>query len=156
MKHSPKPLDLNGFLPYRLSVVTNKVSRLMAELYASRFSLSIAEWRVMAVLGQQPGLSAEQVCRRTEMDKVTVSRAVAKLRDKALIERQVDSDDRRRSVLRLSHAGHGVYVQIVPLARDFEYRLRSGLSASESDSLDRLLSKLDDHIRDLGQAYAEK
>src|SRR3981189_1339301 len=80
---SPMPnstrLDLDRFMPYRLSVLTNRVSSAIARHYSQRFSLSIPEWRVMAVLGQTPGLSAREVAERTAMDKVQVSRAVQSL-----------------------------------------------------------------------------
>lgn len=135
-------LDLGGFLPYRLSVLTNRVSRTLARTYASRFGLSVPEWRVMAVLGQRPGASADEVCRRTEMDKVTVSRAIARLRQRGLVHRATAPDDRRRSVLALTGRGAGVYRRIVPLAREYERRLLAVLNEAERADLDRLLDKL--------------
>jgi DNA-binding MarR family transcriptional regulator len=137
-----KPLNLNEFLPYRLSVVTNKVSRNMGNIYSDKFDLSIAEWRVMAVLGQDKDLSADEVCMLTEMDKVTVSRAVTKLLEKKQIDRKFCDHDRRRSMLRLSRSGRAAYKQIVPLARAYEERLLAGLSKQEQQQLDRLLEKL--------------
>jgi len=139
---SPKPLDLGRFLPYRLSVVTNRISRNLGSLYAKRFRLSIAEWRIMAVLGQTSDVSADEVCRRTEMDKVTVSRAVTKLLEKKYILRRFSDEDRRRSMLRLSRTGYGVYAQIVPLALAYEKQLLSGLTRQEQRQLDLLLEKL--------------
>ena len=72
-------LHLEGFLPYRLSVLSNTVSSAIAAAYFANFGLSIPEWRVMAVLAANPGLSAAEVTARTAMDKVAVSRAVATL-----------------------------------------------------------------------------
>lgn len=138
----PKPLNLNEFLPYRLSVVTNKVSRNMGIIYADKFNLSIAEWRVMAVLGQNQDLSADEVCMLTEMDKVTVSRAVTKLLKKKQIDRKFSDRDRRRSMLRLSRSGQAAYAQIVPLARAYEEHLLAALSQQEQQQLGRLLDKL--------------
>ena len=82
---TPKPhaeLRLERFLPYRLSVLSNRVSQDIARLYSARFNLSITEWRVMAVLGHERGLSANTVAERTAMDKVAVSRAVSALMGK--------------------------------------------------------------------------
>mgnify|MGYP001572661675 FL=1 len=134
--------DLNDFLPYRLSSLTNRVSRAFAALYSERFDLTIPEWRVMAVLGQEPGLSADQVCARTEMDKVTVSRAVARLLEKGHVAREVASVDRRRSVLALSARGRSVYRKIIPLARDYEAALTANLAAPERQALLALLDRL--------------
>ena len=135
-------LDLKKFLPYQLSVVTNRISASFARLYSEKFNLSIPEWRVMAVLGQQPGLSADEVSSETEMDKVPVSRAVTKLLDKGLLNRDFSGLDRRRSILRLSEAGYAMYSQIVPLALSYEAELKAVLIEQEQAQLETLLEKL--------------
>ena len=135
-------LDLKKFLPYQLSVVTNRISASFARLYSEKFNLSIPEWRVMAVLGQQPGLSADEVSSETEMDKVPVSRAVTKLLDKGLLNRDFSGLDRRRSILRLSEAGYAMYSQIVPLALAYEAELKAALAEQEQVQLEVLLEKL--------------
>ncbi|HEY6940450.1 helix-turn-helix domain-containing protein, partial [Dokdonella sp.] len=75
------PLELERFLPYRLSILSNRVSQAIAREYQDRFDLSMTEWRVMAVLARYDGhgLSASEVAARTEMDKVAVSRALTRL-----------------------------------------------------------------------------
>jgi len=149
-KHSPAPrhahaqLDLEHFLPYRLSVLSNRISGAIAREYSQRFALTVTEWRVMAILGRYPGLSANQVAQRGAMDKVAVSRAVAKLLDSGRLEREFDDDDRRRSVLRLSAAGYAVYDEVAPLALDFERHVLHGMPAEERDLLFRLLDRLDE------------
>ncbi|WP_374249209.1 MarR family winged helix-turn-helix transcriptional regulator [Thermomonas sp.] len=137
-------LELQNFLPYRLSVLSNRASDAIAREYSQRFALSVTEWRVMAVLGRYPGLSANQVAQRTAMDKVAVSRAVAKLLESGRLLREFDEDDRRRSVLKLSEAGLAVYDQIVPLALGFERQLLADMDATERSLLFRLLDRLDE------------
>src|SRR5690349_7529075 len=95
-------LKLGDFIPYRLSVLSNTVSSAIASAYHVRFKLSIPEWRVMAVLGMEPGLSAAQVAERTAMDKVAVSRAVSTLLHSRRVVRTMADADRRRSMLTLS------------------------------------------------------
>ena len=95
----PAPLRLATFLPFRLSVLSNAVSQRIAELYDREFGLSVWQWRVMAVTADTPGISATEIGQRTQMDKVAVSRAVARLLERALIQREIHGDDRRRSVL---------------------------------------------------------
>src|SRR3546814_2038524 len=107
-------LDLERFLPYRLSVLSNRVSQTIADFYVERFGLAVTEWRVIAVLGRFAGLSANGVAVRTAMDKVAVSRAVARLLERGLLEREVHGDDRRRSVLALREAGYGIHDEVAP------------------------------------------
>lgn len=135
-------LALERFLPYRLSIVTQTVSGALSRQYGERFGLSVPQWRVLAVLGRFAPLSANQVCERTVMDKVAVSRAVAALLQRGLIERATDSTDRRRSALRLSRRGRAIHQQIVPLALDYERRLTAELTVAEQATLSAVLDKL--------------
>ncbi len=138
-------IQLEEFLPYRLSVLTNTVSNAIAENYRERFGLGIPDWRVLAVLARFPGSSAQQLVEHTRMDKVAVSRSVSRLVDRGLLTRDTVAEDRRRSRLALSSAGLDIYRQIVPLAREYEARLLAGLDPAQRAALDLLL-------RDLQQA----
>ncbi len=142
-------LVLEAFLPYRLSILSNTVSGRIAKSYAERFSLTVPEWRVMAVLGRFPGLTAGEVTERTAMDKVQVSRAVARLLKTKRIERRVVDGDRRARHLFLTGEGRGVYSEIVPLALDYERRLAASLSAADRVQLEKLLAKLTTAARTL-------
>jgi DNA-binding MarR family transcriptional regulator len=135
-------LLLDRFIPFRLSVLTNKVSGAIARHYSERFGLSIPEWRVMAVLGETPGLSAREVAERTAMDKVQVSRAVASLVAARRVARTPDDKDGRIGRLALTRAGMAIYEEIVPLALSLERTFVAALSRDEREALDRLLSKL--------------
>lgn len=142
-------LELERFLPYRLSVMSNRLSQRVAQVYADRFGIGVTEWRVVAVLGRYAGLSANAVAERTAMDKVAVSRAVAALLDKRLVERDTHDSDRRRSVLRLSRAGKRLHAQIAPLALQIERDLLAGLSADERTQLHALLDRLGEGLNAL-------
>jgi len=142
-------LDLESFLPYRLSVLTNTISGVLAEAYGKRYGLSISEWRVMAILGRFPGSSAGEVAERAAMDKVAVSRAVSRLLEAGRIRRRFADADRRRSILELSDEGWRVYGNITPTILSYESELLSGLSRDEKRQLDRLLSRLAGKAREL-------
>lgn len=135
-------LNLDRFMPYRLSVLTNRMSSAIARYYAERFDLSIPEWRVIAVLGQNPGLSARQVAERTAMDKVQVSRAVASLLAARRLTREAHASDGRMAHLCLSGKGRAIYDEVVPLALALEKQFLSVLSAEELRKLDTILAKL--------------
>ena len=135
-------LELESFLPYRLSVLSNTLSQAIAKVYDKRFDLSVTEWRTMAVLGHRADISAREVTERTAMDKVAVSRAVARMLKKGLIERGTAHHDKRQSVLRLSAEGWKIYDQVAPLALEHEQRLLSHLDAEEREWLARILDTL--------------
>ncbi len=145
-------LILEDFLPYRLSILSHTVSTTIAQVYEKRFGLSIPEWRVIAILGRFPGLSAVEVAERTFLDKVAVSRAVTKLIKNGRIDRQFADADRRRSILNLSDEGRRVHDEVAPLALAFERDLLAGLDEDERSALDITMKRLMARARELGNA----
>ncbi|NWH08289.1 MAG: winged helix-turn-helix transcriptional regulator [Alphaproteobacteria bacterium] len=135
-------LELERFLPYRLSVLTNTISTAIARLYSRRFQLSIPEWRVMAALGRYPGLSANEIAERTAMDKVQVSRAVSRLMSQGRIARLRDGNDGRVRRLSLTAQGESVYAEIAPLALSIEARLLRALDPAMNRQLDAIIAIL--------------
>jgi DNA-binding MarR family transcriptional regulator len=154
MARAPK-LHLDKFLPYRLSVLSNTVSGAIATAYFLNFGLSIPEWRVMAVLAANPGLSAAEVTARTAMDKVAVSRAVAALLSAGRLRRTMASADRRRTHLELTPTGSRVYGQVVPMALEYERHLVQPLSKRDRATLDRILRVLLGRAVELGPAQTD-
>jgi DNA-binding MarR family transcriptional regulator len=135
-------LVLEDFLPYRLSILSNRISRAIAARYAKTFELSIPEWRIIAVLGRRPGLTAKEIAEATEMDKVAVSRAVAKLVESKRVVARADRDDARRQILALTAQGENVHARIAPIALENEQRLLATLDTRERAQLDVLLDRL--------------
>jgi DNA-binding MarR family transcriptional regulator len=124
-------LHLERFLPYRLSLLANTVSTAIADAYSARHDMTIPEWRVMAVLAHAPGLSAAEVAERTAMDKVAVSRAVARLLRSRRLRRRQTAADRRRSQLH------------------YERELLKALTPQELRLLDVALARLLDKARSI-------
>jgi DNA-binding MarR family transcriptional regulator len=136
------PLQLEHFLPYRLSILSNTISQAIADDYQRRYDITVTEWRVMAVLARFEGLSAREVAERTAMDKVAVSRALARLVEAGRVDRTTHDSDKRRSVLNLSDAGWAIHDEVAPMARAREREVLAKLDAEEQRWLTRILDKL--------------
>lgn len=140
----PARLRLESFLPYRLSIASNRVSDLVAEAYDRLFGLNIAQWRVIAVLGEGTALTQLAIVRQTVMDKMTVSRAVRPLVERGLIDRAPHAGDKRSSLLVLSDAGRALYESVAPAALAMETALLEGFSREEVEALEASLHKLEE------------
>jgi len=135
--------ELEAFLPYRLSVLANTVSEGIARGYRGQYDISVTEWRILAVLGRFPGISAREVAERTAMDKVAISRGVKTLTEKGLLTRRTDSGDRRRQQLQLTQGkGQAVVNAVIPQARVFEQQLLDALEPAQRSALSEALSRL--------------
>ncbi len=72
-------IRLQHFVPYRLAVLAEQISRAVGAVYAGRFSLTRPEWRVLAALGEHGEMAGTDIARFSALDKMAVSRAVASL-----------------------------------------------------------------------------
>src|SRR5215470_10137298 len=96
---------LDESLFFKLVRVVNLTARPFHEGIGRRHQLALNDWRVMMVVGGHPGCTASEVCARTGMDKMSVSRAIAALARQQRVLRKPDPLDGRRTLLRLSVAG---------------------------------------------------
>lgn len=135
-------LQLDAYLPYRLSVASNAVSGLIARAYEDRFGLTVPQWRLLCVLAEDGPLTQARIVARTVMDKVTVSRAAQGLAKRRLVVRSQNRSDARSHVLALTTEGRRLHSEIAPLALAYEAALIAGLSPEDVTLLKRLLGRL--------------
>ncbi|WP_183334553.1 MarR family winged helix-turn-helix transcriptional regulator [Halomonas campaniensis] len=143
-------LDLNQFLPYRLNRLADQISQSLAELYAERYQLNVAQWRVLAWLSHCDDLTAKKVCAYTNMDKARVSRAIQALEERGLISRTPSPRDQRQHDLHLTAAGQALLAELVPEAQAWEAELVATLSAGEYRDLLNVMRKLERQLERIG------
>lgn len=135
---------LADFLPYQLSVASNAVSRAVASGtgYESRFGLTAAEWRVLAAVTAAGQPTQVELGEATGMEKMTISRAVAGLTSRRLIDRARDTGDRRTLRLAPTAEGRRIHDIVAPQALKVEERLLAALSPGEAEALRAALTQL--------------
>lgn len=136
-------LALDQFIPFRLAALAQKVTDSCAEMYSRQFGVTIAQWRVMAVLAEHETLHSKDVGEIASMDKSKVSRAVQQLEDRELLTRQKDPADNRASFLTLTDVGLELYFQIVPQVKQWEEEFMSGVDESEHGKVLEFIDKLE-------------
>jgi DNA-binding MarR family transcriptional regulator len=142
------PLDLDRFLPYRLDILAEAVSRALSRIYKDEYGLAVPEWRVLAHLGQFAPITAKAIAAHSRMHKTKVSRAVAELERRGFLRRAGSNQDGREEPLSLTPKGKAAYHDLAPKAAAFARHLLDDLSAAERRALegaiDGLLAKLAD------------
>lgn len=136
-------LRLDRFVPYLLSVTSNRVSDHIASAYGSLFGLTIPEWRLIAVIAEAPSLTQAELGERTRMDKVTVSRAAIALAGRGLVTRAPHTGDKRSHLLSLSDAGRALYEQVAPKAMELERRIMGRFAPEEIAQFTSMLRRID-------------
>jgi DNA-binding MarR family transcriptional regulator len=135
--------DLDGFLPYRLSVAASRISRRFAALYGAEAGLSIPEWRVLAHLDRSGAVSVRDINARVHLDKSIVSRAASRLEEAGLLCKSGHDTDRRLVTLELTAEGRALMRRLGRIATAFQAELIAELGP-EAEALDRALTRLID------------
>lgn len=131
---------------FKLVRVVNLTARPFNEGIGRRHRLSLSDWRVMTVVGSHPGCAAADVCARTGMDKMSVSRAIASLTRQQRVLRKPDPVDGRRVQLRLSASGQRVFDALAVGARARERQLFFSVSEADQAQLSAILDRLVDGL----------
>ncbi|WP_114395177.1 MarR family winged helix-turn-helix transcriptional regulator [Oleisolibacter albus] len=143
-------LHLDSFLPYRINVLSKRISRELSRRYQDKFGISIPEWRVIAILGREQPLSSNDIVERSQMDKAKVSRAVNGLVERGLLSRAVHPEDQRLLRLSFTAQGRQLYEQITPLALDWEQQFLDCLTSVDQELLASLIDRLDRRLDEMG------
>jgi DNA-binding MarR family transcriptional regulator len=139
-------LLLTNYTPFRLNRLAQGVSDHVAEVYKQKFGLEIPEWRVIATVGPIWSCTAQHIADTTRMHKTRVSRAIANLVKRDLVERTSNADDRREMELRLTKSGRAMYTELVPLALERERALLACLNEEELRSFHETLDRLEEFL----------
>jgi DNA-binding MarR family transcriptional regulator len=76
---SGETFHLESFLPYSITVLAGQMSEQFAAQYQKQFSVTVAEWRVLAHVAHDDQLSVREISAAVVLDKAKTSRAIARL-----------------------------------------------------------------------------
>jgi DNA-binding MarR family transcriptional regulator len=141
VKH-PSKLGLGDYLPY----LVNRVGTVIAEQFGGEalapHGLSIAMWRVMAVLAANGSQRQIDLADLTSIDASTLSRLVSRLVRVGLVTRTRSANSNREVAVQLSAKGRAIVDRLIPMARKYEADAIAGLSREELLMLKRCLRRV--------------
>lgn len=135
-------MKLEDFLPYQLSVLSNKISHGIAMFYRQQHGITVGEWRILAILSDQSNLTAKELSEKSQMDKVRVSRTVKQLEAKEHILEKPCNKDARSKRYRLTQQGIKLINEVKPKALAFEKELIKSFTEEELKLFKSGISKL--------------
>ena len=150
---SAPPFDFSEYLPYLI----NRVGQALVDDFEGRAlarrHLSIAMWRVLAVLSNDGGQRQIDVAGKTSIDVSTLSRVVTRLVKMGLVTRTRSATNSREVVVRLTAKGVSVLADAIPKAIAAEQLAIAGVPARDLAVVRRSLRRM---YRNLEGAPAER
>ena len=137
----PTDFTLSDFLPYRLAVLAERVSRRLAAEYERSHDLTVAEWRVLAHLSRSGAVSVRDIQGCVNLEKPRVSRAVSRLEREGLVSKAPVDLDGRLVAISLTAKGRAIFADIVPMAHDLEDRLRGAVDPTDLATFFRVMEQ---------------
>jgi DNA-binding MarR family transcriptional regulator len=149
-------IDLGDYLPY----LVNRVGTIIADQFGaealSRHGLSIAEWRVLAVLASNGGQRQTDLADLTSIEASTLSRLVSRLVRMGLATRTRSANSNREVVVKLSTKGQSLVARLIPIACDYEAAAIAGMTAQELAVLKRCLRRVYRNMKNVARMNGVK
>lgn len=139
---------LSSFLPYRLAVLSERVSKRLTVEYERTHGLAVAEWRVLVHLQRAGAASVRDIRTYVNLEKPRVSRAVSKLEADGLVAKTQGRQDARLVSITLTEAGRAALAGIIPPAREIEERLLAAASPEDLATFFRVMEKMHNVLDD--------
>ena len=139
-------LDLSEHLPYLINRVGSAlVARFSADALAGA-RLSIASWRVLAVLSNNGGLRQTDLAAMTSIDASTLSRLITRLARDGLVRRTRSKTDSREVAVALTRKARSLMGKLIPVAAALQNSATQKLSKQDLATLKRVLRKMHENL----------
>ncbi len=132
---------------------TSRALRRFYDRRAAALGVTTAQWKVIAHVGNSPGLRQVELAERLDIEPMTACRIVDRLEDAGLIERQNDPEDRRAWRLALTDKALPIFERLGDLADEMAEIAFADFSAEEKEAVRAKLARIRDNV---GQADAGK
>ena len=135
-------LDLDNYLPY----LVNRVGTIIADQWGGEqlapYRLSIAMWRVMAVLASKGGQRQIDLADLTSIEVSTLSRLVTRLVRMGIVSRTRSASSTREVAVKLTAKGKAQVARLAPLAREYEAAAIGGVRPDELATVKSALRRM--------------
>lgn len=110
--------------------------------------VSAARWRLLYLIGGQPGISQRQLVRQVKVDPGSITRQLTSLQADGLVERREDTLDARALRLRLTARGRREVARVMRIRSEFLHTMVEGLPESDLRAAARVLDRISLNLGD--------
>ena len=133
--------DLDAVIGAVLRATQAFVGLALRSLGAAGASITLAQYRMLAVLADDDGQNVRDLAARLGVDRSTATRMCNRLVSAGLIQRADDPDDRRAVVISLTGEGRAVVAAVTRARRDNVAALLRSLPPARREQLVDLLDE---------------
>lgn len=113
---------------------------------------SLPTWLVLISLKSQRLASQRELAGMVGIQEATLTHHLNAMESSGLVTRRRDTANRRVHVVELTPAGDELFMQLREAAVAFDQQLRAGLTATEIEQFEAVLSRLHENVSQAGHA----
>lgn len=120
--------------------------RVMQSAFSSKVGHALPRWRILLALHECGQCSQKHLAERCRLDPASLTRQLQAMQKLGWISRAVDAQDNRLTNATLTPAGQSVVNEALPKRAAFFDESLKGLSAADVETLNRVLSVLEENF----------
>ncbi|MGE8680697.1 MAG: MarR family winged helix-turn-helix transcriptional regulator [Achromobacter marplatensis] len=120
--------------------------RVMQSAFSSKVGHALPRWRILLALHECGQCSQKHLAERCRLDPASLTRQLQAMQKLGWISRAVDAQDNRLTNATLTPAGQAVVNEALPKRAAFFDESLKGLSAADVETLNRVLSVLEENF----------
>jgi DNA-binding MarR family transcriptional regulator len=129
-------------MPYRLLLLARMIDRQAARKLQADFNISLAEWRVLAIVGVSGPSTAAAIGTHGRIDRAEISRAVAALERKGLATREPHPTNRRKLIIKATERGEALFEEVRHERQSFFQRMLATIPPGDGEAVERSLKAM--------------
>jgi DNA-binding MarR family transcriptional regulator len=148
LAHSPDEApfpDARDALVFRFEDVPRQLRRLLDAALES-YGLSRTQWRLLAYVFRQDGLTQSELARLLELERATVGQAIDALEAKKLITRRAIPSDRRVWAIGATAEARTLLPELRRIAAEISTQLFRGFDEADLATLGGLLERMNHNL----------
>ncbi|WP_228028837.1 MarR family winged helix-turn-helix transcriptional regulator [Donghicola mangrovi] len=135
-------LCVENYAPFLLNAVSSSWQRISGAIYRDQFGLGITDWRVIAMLGIEPDITAQRITEVVKLDKSAVSRSLKSLSESGHVIGHESGPSTRNKTWRLTEFGAQTHADILNIALNNELALVKDIPLADLEICLRVLRKM--------------
>ncbi len=114
----------------------------MKQIRKSGYKITIDQWLIIKSILEKPKINQQKLAKNVFKDNASVTRIIELLVKSNYLKREVDSNDRRKSVLTVTQEGKDIIEKVQNLVLDNRKVALDGVSKEELDNMNIALQKI--------------
>lgn len=123
-------------------------ARLQEDFSRNEIDITVEQWRILFYLWEEDGINQNELAKRADKEKSTMTRQIEALEKKDLIFRESHSGDKRNKLIYLTRKGKKLEKQAMDIADSITLLSEKGITKKDMEIFKKVMIQVITNIKD--------